>query len=75
MTLLSTVVDRPWNHAANQDHDRNLTAVLQRARNVGLKLNKDKFKLCQTEVRFTCKGNIGIRPDPGKAAAISDLRT
>lgn len=62
--------------SAIQDHDRNLTAVLQRARDVGLKLNKDKFKLRQTEVKYM--GNIltadGIRPDPDKVTAITDMR-
>lgn len=62
--------------SAIQDHDRNLTAFLQRAREVGLKLNKDKFKLRQTEVKYM--GNIltadGIRPDPDKVTAITDMR-
>jgi hypothetical protein len=50
------------------DHDADLIAVLQRARAVGLKLNKDKFRLRQTEVKYM--GSIltaeGICPDPDK---------
>lgn len=42
--------------SAIQDHDCNLTAVVQKARKVGLKLNKDKFKLRQTEFKYM--GNI-----------------
>ena len=62
--------------SAIQDHDRNLTAVLQRAREVGLKLNKDKFKLRQTEVKYM--GSIltaeGLRPDPEKVSAITKMK-
>ena len=62
--------------SAIQDHDRNLTAVLQRAREVGLKLNKDKFKLRQTEVEYM--GSIltaeGLRPDPEKVSAITSMK-
>lgn len=62
--------------SAIQDHDRNLTAVLQRAREVGLKLNKDKFKLRQTEVKYM--GSIltaeGLRPDPEKVSAITNMK-
>ena len=62
--------------SAIDDHDRNLTAVLQRAREVGLKLNKDKFKLPQTEVKYM--GSIltaeGLRPDPEKVSAITNMK-
>ncbi|XP_062610719.1 uncharacterized protein K02A2.6-like [Saccostrea cucullata] len=56
--------------SAIRDNDRNLTAVLQRAREVGLKLNKDKFKLRQTEVKYmgSILTAVGIRPDPDKPA-------
>ena len=62
--------------SAIHDHDRNLTAVLQRAREVGLKLNKDKFKLRQTEVKYM--GSIltaeGLHPDPEKVSAITNMK-
>ena len=35
-----------------QDHDHNLTKLLERARAVNLKLNKQKLKLCLSEVRY-----------------------
>lgn len=70
MTSLFTVVDRPWNQRF-----RTMT-VVQRAHKVGLKLNKDKFMLRQTEFKYM--GNIltadGIRPDPDKVTAITDRR-
>ena len=57
------------------DHDRNLKALLDRARQMGLKLNKDKLKLRQSEVKYM--GQIvtpnGIRPDPEKVKAITDM--
>ena len=34
------------------DHDRNLKTLLDRARQMGLKLNKDKLKLRQSEVKY-----------------------
>ena len=60
---------------AIRDHDEKLVSVLERARAVGLKLNKDKLKLRQTEVSYM--GHIltssGIRPDPKKIQAILDM--
>lgn len=61
--------------SANQDHDHNLPVVLQRACEVGLKLNKNKFKLRQTDLK--CMSNIltagGIRPDPDEVTAITHM--
>lgn len=58
------------------DSDRNLKAILQRAREVGLKLNKAQSKVRQTEIKYI--GNIltadGIRLDPDKVTAITDMR-
>ena len=72
MISLSMAVERPW----IQDHDRNLTVVLQRAQEVGLKLNMDKSKLCQTEVKYM--GSIltaeWLRPDPEKVSAITNMK-
>ena len=48
---------------AVQDHDDNLTAVLERARQRGLKLNKQKLKLRRTEVAYMSRGfKISRRP-------------
>lgn len=63
LTSLSTVVDRSWNQQF-------------RTMTVGPKINKDKFKLRQTEVKYM--DNIltadGIRSDPDKMTPIKDMR-
>ena len=60
---------------ATEDHDRNLTAFLQRCQECGLKLNVDKLKLRQTEVPFI--GHVatgeGLRVDPAKVKAICEM--
>ena len=69
-----------------KEHDERLKAVLDRIRESGLKLNKDKCFLRETEVKYF--GHIvsehGIKPSPDKIEAIknmpapqnvSDLRT
>ena len=57
------------------DHDRKLRDLLERARSVGLKFNKDKLKLRQSEVKYM--GQIltadGMRPDPEKVKAIVNM--
>ena len=57
------------------DHHRNLKALLDRARQMGLKLNKDKLKLRQSEVKYMGQSLTpnGIRPDPEKVKAITDM--
>lgn len=51
-----------------EDHDKNLSAVMQTIRASGLKLNKDKFQLGKTEIQYF--GHIirkdGIKPNPEK---------
>ena len=57
------------------DHDRHLVVFLQRCRDRGIKLNKEKKKLRKTEVKFM--GHLltseGIKVDPDKVAAIADM--
>ena len=57
---------------AKEDHDRNLKALFQRARKVGLKFNKHKLQLCLKEVKYM--GHVisdrGVRSDPAKVKAI-----
>lgn len=57
---------------ATDDHYRNLQALFERARQVGLKFNKEKLKLGVQEVKFL--GHIisqkGLKADPGKIEAI-----
>lgn len=60
---------------AQIDHDRNVARLLERGRQVNLKLNKSKVKLRKTEVKFMghliC--NEGLKPDPDKVTAIKNM--
>ena len=57
------------------DHDANLRAVMERARETGLRFNPDKCKIRCNEIPFF--GNIisdsGLRPDPQKTEAILNM--
>ncbi|XP_060070555.1 uncharacterized protein K02A2.6-like [Ylistrum balloti] len=57
------------------DHDRKLLLLLDRCRERGLKLNKDKLKLRRKEVKFV--GHLitadGLKPDPEKVKAVSEM--
>ena len=60
---------------AVEDHDRKLLCLLERCRNVGLKLNMEKMKLRQTEVNYM--GHIftphGMKADPDKIKAVKNM--
>ena len=60
---------------ANVDHDKRLHSFLQRCEERGVKLNVDKFKLRQEEVRFI--GHVatsdGLSIDPTKVKTIVDM--
>ena len=60
---------------ALKDHDRNLVALLERARAVNLKLNPKKLKLRLSEVPYI--GHLlsanGLKPDPEKVRAVQDM--
>jgi hypothetical protein len=60
---------------AMQDHDENLRNLLDRARKVNLKLNKNKLNLRCKEVPYI--GHLltkdGLKPDPKKDRAIQDM--
>ena len=60
---------------ANVDHDKRLHSFLQQCEERGVKLNVDKFKLRQEEVRFI--GHVatsgGLSIDPTKVKAIVDM--
>ena len=62
---------------AMDDHDKNLAALLQRAKTVNLKLNKRKLRLKLPSVAYM--GHLltteGLRPDPDKVAAIQNMQT
>ena len=58
------------------DHDANLRAVLQRARDRGLRFNPDKLKVKCQQIKFF--GNIiganGLEADPEKVKAIKEMK-
>ncbi|UYV74330.1 K02A2.6-like [Cordylochernes scorpioides] len=60
---------------AIRDHNIKLEQLLMRAREINLKFNKDKIRLCSNHVNYM--GHIlsdeGLRPDPGKVEAIKAM--
>ena len=62
---------------AERDHDCNLEAFLNRARERNLRLNPDKFRYKVPELKWM--GHIlssdGLKPDPAKMAAIREYPT
>jgi hypothetical protein len=58
------------------DHDENLRAVIERARETGLRFNPDKLKVKRTKIKFF--GNVigarGLEPDPEKVKAIEKMQ-
>ena len=63
-------------HGSNQEeHDRWLTAVLDKLHQAGVTLNKDKCKFSTNCVQFLGQqvDSQGIRPDPQKVAAIQQI--
>ena len=60
---------------ALKDHDRNLVALLERAREVNLKLNPKKLKLRLSEVPFIghLLTSTGVKPDPEKVRAVQEM--
>ncbi|XP_055923337.1 uncharacterized protein K02A2.6-like [Eupeodes corollae] len=69
-------IDDFFLHAATlEEHNIILQKVLKRAREIGLKFNKEKSKICLNEVKFI--GYIfnqhGVRPDDSKVKAICEM--
>lgn len=62
-------------HEAQEDHDKNLLGLMDRCRQKGLKLNKDKLKLRLQEVTYLGH-NItaeGLKIDSEKVKAITEM--
>lgn len=61
--------------STKQEHDRRLEALLKRAREINLKFNREKCKLCVEEVTYL--GHVfdknGMRPDSNKVKAIREM--
>ena len=57
---------------AEEQHNQNLIQVLNKCREIGLKLNPDKCEFGEPQVKFY--GNIisrdGVKPDPSKVDVI-----
>lgn len=60
---------------AIRDHDFNLRALLNRAPQAGLKLNKEKLKLRLTSVKYMRQilTSEVMRPDPEKMKAVVEM--
>lgn len=60
---------------AERDHDQNVRNLLERCREVNLKLNKEKARLKVTEIPFI--GHLvtsqGLKPDPSKVKTVLDM--
>ena len=56
----------------DEQRDRHLLQVLNKCREIGLKLNPDKCEFGQPSVTFYCNvvSNQGLRPDPKKVDII-----
>ena len=57
------------------DHEQNLRKLLERARAVNFKLNSKKMNLKQPQVKFMghVLSNEGLKPDPDKVRAVTDM--
>ena len=63
--------------SAEENHDKNLRGLLERCREKGIKLNKDKLELKQKEVSYLGHtiSREGVHADPKKVDAIKNLET
>lgn len=72
---LLVIGEGPTKEAAIQNHDKNLQGLLQRCREKGIKLNKEKLRLRLPAVPYM--GHLltdeGLKADPAKIAAISQM--
>jgi hypothetical protein len=63
-------------NAATSDHDKNLIALLNRCRSVGIKLNKEKAEIRKKEITFLGHRvtSEGLKIDPEKVKAVLEMR-
>ena len=61
---------------ASQNHNHNLTKLLDRCRQKNLKLNRKKVQLCKTEVPYI--GHLltadGVKPDPNRPTNVKETQ-
>ena len=57
------------------EHDKNLKAVLERARETGVRFNPDKCQIARTELPFFVHtiSATGLKPDHRKVEAITNM--
>lgn len=62
---------------AQQDHENNLKALLDRCREKSIKINKEKMKLRMEELTYMGHviGKDGLKPDERKVTAIKNMET
>ena len=60
-----------------EEHDKRLKKVLQRAQERNLKLNKDKSQIKKKHISYIGHviGEDGVRPDPKKVTAVVEMKT
>ena len=60
---------------ANRNHDLNVLSLMKRARDKNLKFNPQKiqFKLSKITFMGHVISDLGVKPDPSKVKAISDM--
>ena len=59
----------------NEEHDQHMHKMMIRCRDMGLKLNPDKYKIKQQKIKFygvMCSEN-GVQPDPAKVSALKNM--
>ena len=62
---------------SSEDHDNNLRKLLQRCREVNLKLNREKVELKQTKINYLVHiiSSDGLRADPKQIDAVKQIPT
>ena len=75
---IESVADDVLIHGSNKcEHDNAIRRLLSKCRKIGLKLNRDKFKMNMSEVKWM--GHVissqGLKPDPEKIRAITEMPT
>ena len=61
---------------SQEQHDKNVRNVLQKLREVGLTLNRDKCIFSQKQIKFLGQviDNSGVSPDPDKVLAVQNFK-
>ena len=76
LEYLERVIGVSDDESATEDHNKNLIALLNRCRSVGMKLNRDKAKIRKSKVTFLGHKvtSEGLKIDPEKVDAILQMQ-